>query len=106
MNTRITKYFLITTLCAPYIVLGASAPTDFKGFVTLITDFIGVLVILVFALTFIAFIWGIVKGWIFNSGEAEGIQSGKEVVIAGVIAFTIMVSIWGILAMLKASIFG
>lgn len=107
MMTKHFRALLLTmSIVAPYVALGAPAPTDFKGFVALITNFIGVLVILVFTLTFIAFIWGLIKGWIINVGDAEGIQSGKNVVVVGVIALTIMVSIWGILAMLKLSLFG
>jgi hypothetical protein len=102
---RFLPYTLSLSVLLPVVALAASAPTDFKSLVAMLVDLIGMLVILTFALTFLAFIWGVVKGWIFHGAEAEGVESGKNVVIASIIAFVVMVSIWGILAMLKASLF-
>jgi hypothetical protein len=95
-------------LSAPLIVLGAtvSPPSDFKGFVKIITDLIKILVVLTFALTFLAFLWGVVKNWIINGGSADGVESGKRVVGISIIVFVIIISIWGILAILKSSFFG
>jgi len=90
----------------PEIVFGATAPTDFKSFVGLIVDILATLVVLVFALTFLAFIWGVVKSWIIQGGSAEGVKSGKNVVLIGIITLAIMVAIWGIIAMLQSSLFG
>lgn len=104
MHIYITA-LICSVFIAPIVVFGAPAPTDFKSFVALISNLIGVLVIVVFALTLIAFIWGIIKGWIVNGGDAEGIQNGKDVLIVSIIALTIMISIWGILAMLQSSLF-
>lgn len=104
MYTYITS-LILTVFIAPTIVFGAQSPTDFKSFVALISNLIGVFVIVVFALTLIAFIWGIIKGWIVNGGDAEGIQNGKDVLIVGVIVLAIMISIWGILAMFQSSLF-
>ncbi len=95
---------LITLL--PAMAIAATAPTDFKSFVGLIVDILATLVVLVFALTFLAFIWGVTKGWIVEGGSAEGVKSGKNVVVVGIITLAIMVSIWGILAILKSSFFG
>ncbi len=99
-------YIITVAALLPNIVFGANAPTDFKSLVAIFTNLIGTLVVLVFALTFIAFLWGVVKGWIINGGSAEGVESGKNVVVVGVIVFAILVSVWGILYMLKSSIFG
>lgn len=103
MNGFIVIGLLLTL---PEIVFGATTPTDFKGLVGVFTDIIGTLVVLTFALTFIAFLWGVVKGWIINGGSAEGVKSGKNVVIIGIIVFVVMISIWGILSMLQSSLFG
>lgn len=82
-----------------------SAPRDFKGFVAIITNLIGTLVIVVFALTFLAFMWGVIKTWIFHGDDPESIESGKKVLFTAIIALVIMVSIWGILSMLQFSLF-
>ncbi len=92
----------------PSVVLGApvAQPTNFKTLVELITNIIGTLILLIFALTFIAFMWGVIKGWIIKGGDTEGVDSGKQVVVTGIIALVIMSSIWGILSILKSSLFG
>jgi hypothetical protein len=80
--------------------------TDFKSLVNFLVNFIELLIVLVFALTFLAFMWGIVSGWIFGAGDEEGIKKGKDVATAGVIALVIMVSVWGIVYLFKTSLFG
>lgn len=100
------NYIIALLALLPQIVFGATAPTDFKSLVAVFTNLIGILVVLVFALTFLAFIWGVVKGWIINGGSAEGVKSGKNVVIVGIITLAIMVSIWSILSLLKTTFFG
>ena len=94
--------------CFPSVVLGANVttPTDFGGLVGLFIDIIQKLIAFVFALTFIVFVWGIAKGWIINGGQAEGVESGKNTFLVGVVVLAIMVSIWGILALLQNSVFG
>lgn len=98
--------FLILAL-APLMTHGAnvSAPRDFKGLVALITSIIGNLILLIFALTFLAFLWGVVKGWIIHGGDTDGVESGKNVVMTAIIALVVMSSIWGILHLLQRSLF-
>jgi len=83
-----------------------AAPTSFAGLVNVVTNIIGMLVVFIFSLTFLAFMWGVIKGWIINGGDTEGVESGKKVVLVGVIALVIMSSVWGILYLLKNSLFG
>ena len=97
----------LTLAFLPFLAHGASvsAPRDFKGLVALITSIMGNLVLLIFALTFLAFLWGVVKGWIINGGDTEGVESGKNVVMTSIIALVVMSSIWGILHLLQMSLF-
>lgn len=98
--------FLILGL-APFLVHGGnvSAPSNFKSLVALITSIIGKLILLVFALTFLAFLWGVVKGWVIHGGDTEGVETGKNVVMTSIIALVVMSSIWGILRLLQTSLF-
>lgn len=56
----------------------------------------GTLVPLVFAMAFLVFIWGMFKFFIFGGHDEESRESGKQLMIYGVVAFVMMVSIWGI----------
>ena len=81
-------------------------PRDLKGFVSLISDLIALLIVFVFALTFLTVVWGVIKGWVVGGGDTEGVEQGKKVIFAGIIGLVIMSSIWGILYLLRASFFG
>ncbi len=97
---------VLISVVTPLITYGANvaSPKDFKGLVAIFTNIIGTLVILTFALTFLAFMWGVVKGWIIHGGESDGIETGKNVVLTSIIALVVMSSIWGILRLLQASL--
>lgn len=81
------------------------APRDFKGFVGILTDIMETLVILIFALTFIVFMWGLVKSWIIKGGDSEGVEEGKKIAVTGIIVLVVMTTFWGILNLLKSSLF-
>ena len=100
----------ITTLLAvfPYTIFAATAktPTSFASLVNIVIEILGTLVVVVFSLTFLVFVWGIIKNWVLKGGSAEGAENGKKVAVAAIVAFVIMVSVWGILSLLQNSIFG
>ena len=98
----VTFYALMQT----QYVFAASAPHNFKGLVGIFSDLIQSLILLVFALTFIVFMWGIIKGWVIKGGEGEGVEDGKKVLFAGIVALVVMSSVWGIVYILQTSIFG
>lgn len=55
------------------------------------------LVVLVIALAVLAFFWGLAK-FIFNvSGDEKSVEEGKRIMIWGIIALFVMVSVWGII---------
>lgn len=77
--------------------------TFFGNFV----DFInGTLVPLVFALAFLMFIWGVFKYFILGGGDEEKRAEGKQLMLWGIIAFVVMVSVWGIVNILSTGLFG
>ncbi len=67
---------------------------DFFAFLLLIID--RVLVPLIFALAFLAFIWGVFQGFILNATNVEKQQEARQFVLYGIIGFFLMISIWGI----------
>lgn len=103
----VTQLLLVLYILLPTVSYGATvaAPSNFKGFVSIVTGLMGQLVTIIFALTFLAFMWGIIKGWIIGGGNAESVESGKKVVVASVVAFVVMISVWGIVSLLRVSLF-
>ncbi len=102
-----TLYIAILITMLPTLAFSASvgAPKDFQGLVGIITNIISTLILLVFALTFLTLMWGIIKSWIIGGGDTEAVESGKKIVLTGIIALVIMSSIWGILYLLQSSLF-
>ena len=75
---------------------------SFKSFVMnlLIGCIISPLVMLMISLAIIIFIWGILK--YMRAGDSEQIKSeGKEIMFWGIIGIFVIVSIWGIVAILS-----
>jgi len=64
-----------------------------------------VLVPVLFAVAFIFFLYGIAKSYIFSHGEPEAVSEGHRLVLWGIVAFAIMISIWG-LVNIVANTFG
>ncbi|HVB19987.1 MAG TPA: pilin [Candidatus Paceibacterota bacterium] len=56
----------------------------------------GVLVPVLFAVAFIVFLYGIAKAYIFSGGDPEKVSQGHKLLLWGIIAFVVMVSIWGL----------
>ncbi len=103
------KYLVYTSIIVqgvPIFAHAATPPTDFASFVGLINGIINILIPLIFTLTLIVLMWGIIKSWILNGGDASEIEKGKKIVTVGIFAFVIMSGIWGIIALLRYSFFG
>ncbi len=105
MHMRLLYTALILGTLPTITLAAVSAPRDFKGLVAIVTNLISTLIVFIFALTFLVFMWGVIKSWIIGGGDTEGVESGKKVVVTGIIALVVMSSIWGILYLLQTSFF-
>lgn len=55
-----------------------------------------VLVPLLFAISFIVFLYGVAKTYILSSGDEEAVKSGHKIILWGLIGFAVMISVWGL----------
>ncbi len=83
-----------------------TTPTTFKGLVGFIIDFINILIPTLFALLFVYIVWKIIDAWILNAGNEEKREEGKSLVTTAVLVFVLMVMAWGVVALIKQSLFG
>lgn len=66
-----------------------------------IIGFINVVAVpVVFAVAFVTFIWGIFLYFIAGGANEERRDQGKQLAIWGIVAFFIMVSVWGLVNVL------
>lgn len=55
---------------------------------------------LIFALTIVVFVWGVVNFFIINAGEEAKREQGKLFMLWGILALAVMLSVWGLVAVL------
>ena len=92
-------------LLSPNLARAVDGDDDFAG---LVSEFLGILQALVpfiFAVTLIVVIWKIIDTWIINAGDTVKIAAGKQFILKAVLVLVVMSSIWGILALLRSSLF-
>ena len=90
----------------PVLTHAADAPGNFKELVQLFIGIIDILIYLLFTLAIIVFLWGLIQNWIIRGGNEDGVSDGKKYMEAGIIGFVVMVSLWGIVFILKNTFFG
>lgn len=81
-------------------------PTTFKGLVQFIVDFINILIPAIFGLVFLYLVWKIIDAWIIHADDSKKVDEGKQYAVTAVVVFVVMVSVWGIVNLVKQSIFG
>lgn len=55
-----------------------------------------ILVPVLFAVSFMVFLYGVAKTYIWSGGETENVEKGHKIILWGLIGFVIMVSLWGL----------
>src|ERR1035437_5020796 len=90
--------FLITLTLSPIVVFGAT--NGFQGLLLSASGIISKLIILVMSLALLAFFWGLART-IFDAGNAEKREEGRNIMKYGILALFIVVSIWGIIGFLQ-----
>lgn len=80
-------------------------PTTYQGLVEQIIDFINILIPALIGIVFVYFIWKIIDAWVINAGDETKRTEGRKYVVAAVIALVLMISTWGIVAMIGVSFF-
>jgi len=81
-------------------------PNNFAELVDVFLDILSMLVPLIFSIALIFIIWRIVDAWILNAGDTNKLEEGRKYAFWGVLVLVVMSSIWGIIQLLRSSIFG
>lgn len=97
---------LVILLIVPFFVGAANTPTNFKEVVDLLLGIINGAIYMLFALAFLTFVWGVVNAWIIHGGDAEKVEMGRKFVLAAIITFVVLTSLWGIVRFAREAIFG
>lgn len=98
------KFSICTMLSLPLIT--AAQPTTFKDFVDLIIDLINTAIPVLFGVVFLYLVWKVFDSWILNAGDESKREEGRKYAVTAVIVLVLMISAWGIVVMIKESLFG
>lgn len=95
---KILSRLLPLSFFAPLFAFAAPGElATVSNFLKNITVFMnGTLVPLIFAIAFLAFLWGMFKTFILGGSDGEQQEAGKQLMMYSIAGFVIMVSLWGI----------
>lgn len=83
-----------------------TTPKDFAGVVDFILGFINILIPAIFGIVFLFLVVKIIDAWVLHADDEKKREEGKRMMITAVIVFVVMISAWGIVALIRNSIFG
>ncbi|MFM2339621.1 MAG: hypothetical protein RLZZ360_257 [Candidatus Parcubacteria bacterium] len=80
-----------------------TTPTDFAGLVNFFLQFVNLAIVFIFAIAFLVVLWRMVDSWIIHADDPSKREEGTTMAITAVMVMIVMVSIWGILALLTGN---
>lgn len=85
-------------------ILGVKETTSrtFETFLNKITGTLDLIIVLLFSLTTVYFIWGVILYVMGARGDDEKLNQGKRHMVWGIIGMAIMASAWGIVELISA----
>ena len=83
-----------------------TTPTTFAGLVNEILGLINLIIPIIFAGVFVFLVWKIFDAWVINAADERKREEGKQYAVVASIVMVIMIIAWGVVEMLRRSIFG
>jgi uncharacterized membrane protein YidH (DUF202 family) len=96
------KLGIIALLTLPGIAF-AQAAASLTGLITQIGAWVTLIIPILLGLAILVFFWGLVK-FIFSAGDEAAKDTGKNLMIWGMIALFVMVAFWGIIGWVQTSL--
>lgn len=94
----------LAPLTGPEATCSLAGSPKFQDLLCYITGIINNSIIpLIFALATVMFIWGVVNFFIINADEEAKRSQGKQFMIWGIVALTVMLTVWGLVGILGSS---
>lgn len=83
-----------------------STPTTFKELVNVFIGLINILIPTLLSFVFLFLVWKVFDAWVINAGDEKKREEGKRLALVAVLVVVLIISVWGIVNMLRKSIFG
>lgn len=105
LNTLVAKFGITTLLVVPIIASAQADLSYLQGSLNSIRSLIETTLIpLVFGLALLMFLWGMFRFFIYGGHDEEERGKGKSLMVWAVIAFVLMVSIWGVVRLISSGL--
>lgn len=102
MNKKISL-ILVAGLLVPGVVFAQMGTADASGFLQFVYDVVSFIVPLLVSAAIVYFLWGVLQ--FVSSGDDETKRSeGRHLMVNGVIAVFVMVSVWGLVSFLDVTL--
>jgi hypothetical protein len=96
------KIILAVVTFAPTLAL-AQTLGNFTTLVGAVRGIINTLIPMAFAVALLVFFWGLAK-FILSAGNEDAKETGKRIMIWGIVALFVMASVWGIVAFIGSAL--
>lgn len=101
IKQTIVKAGMVLLPMSPLVALAQFG--EINTFIGRITTFINnTLIPLVFGIALLMFVWGMFKFFIYNTEEEK--EKGKDLALYAIVAFVLMVSVWGIVNLIAGGL--
>jgi hypothetical protein len=82
--------------------------TEAENFADVVSIFVSLInaaipVVLALILLFVA--WKAIDTWVINAGDEKKISEGKQLIVTSVIVMVVISSVWGLVSLLRNSLF-
>ena len=91
---------IIASLFYPGVSFAQRTPSNFSDLVTLLLNIISVTIPLLAGLSILVFFWGLARFVLSAGGDERAHTEGKRFMLWGIIAMFVMMSVWGIVAVI------
>lgn len=96
------KYINIFPIVLFFLPGVASAqPTGVKDLIKTVGGLLNPLIAIVVAVALLVFFWGLAKFIFRLGGDEKAVEEGKRIILWGLIALFVMVSVWGIISFMQ-----
>lgn len=103
-NYSMKKYLAITIILSTMPAVVFAAPRDLTELMWLFVDLLNQAIVVVVALALLFFFWGLANFILYASDDKKR-EEGKNIMIWGIVALFVMISVWGIVAVLQNTFF-
>ena len=102
-TVKAMPFVIISLLITPFVVFAQADNID--QFISTLTDIVALIIPVVVALAFLYFLWGLSKFILHADDESERAK-GKSIMVWGIVALFVIVTVWGIIAVLQSTFIG